>query len=293
MRRTRSDIPLETGPASRVLPWLIAVMVFLAVLALAGAFIVAGTVETWSSGVRGTLTVQIPPAPEGDDMTEKHVDQAKLILRDTPGVIRIRAMEKAEIARLIRPWLPGGSGGDLALPRLIDVGLAPSAEIDLDKLQARLSAAVPGATVEDHRKWMSGLLRLGSSIAVLALAIPALMLLATVLTVVFAVHTGLNIHRDVTEILHLIGARDRYIARQFELNAMRMGFKGGVIGTVVAIAVILGVGQIVGRIEAFDLPVPEFSWWQWLCFLMLPVAAAGVARIAARVTVLRTLAKIA
>lgn len=293
MRRNRADIPLDADAASRVLPWLVAVMVYLAVLALAGAFVVAGTVQEWSAGVRGTLTVQIPPAPQGDAMTEKHVDQAKLILRDTKGVLRVRALEKAEIARLIRPWLPGGATSDIALPRLIDVGLAGDADIDLAKLQARLAATIPGVTIEDHQKWMSGLLRLGTSILILALAVPALMLAATVLTVVFAVHTGMNIHRDVTELLHLIGARDAYVARQFERNAMWMGFKGGLVGTALALVTIVGMGQLAGRVEAFDLPVPEFRIWQWICLLLLPFAAALVARYAARVTVLRTLARIA
>lgn len=293
MRRQRSDIPLETDAASRVLPWLIAVMVYLAVLALAGAFVVAGAVQEWSAGVRGTLTVQVPPAPQGDAMTDKLVDQAVLILKDTKGVARVRAMSKTEVVRLIRPWLPGGGTADIALPRLIDVGLSSDANIDLDKLRARLEKAVPGATIEDHQKWMSGLLRLGNSILVLALVVPALMVLATVLTVVFAVHTGLNIHRDVTEILHLIGARDRYVARQFERHAMWMGLKGGLIGTGLALATIVLVGQLAGRIEAFDLPVPEFPVWQWVCLALLPVVAALVARISARVTVLRSLAKMA
>jgi cell division transport system permease protein len=293
MRRNRSDIPLQADAASRVLPWLVAVMAYLAVLALAGAFVVAGAVQEWSAGVRGTLTVQIPPAPEGDTMTDKHVEQARLILQDTAGVVRIRVLEREEIAQLIRPWLPGADASQIALPRLIDVGQSGDAAIDLARLRARLTAAVPGATIEDHQKWMSGLLRLGNSIMVLALAIPALTLAATVLTVVFAVHTGLNIHRDVTEILHLIGARDRYIARQFERNAMWMGFRGGLIGTVAALATILLIGQLAGRIEAFDLPVPEFSVWQWLCLALLPVAAALVARFSARATVLRSLAKMA
>lgn len=52
-------------------------------------------------------------------------------------------------------------------------------------------------------------------------------LLGIVLTIALATQAALEIHREVIEILHIIGARDTYIATQFQLQALRMGLQGG------------------------------------------------------------------
>ena len=69
MFSSRSDLPLDKDALSRFLPWLIAFMVFLAVLAMAGMLVLNSTAARWDQGISGTLTVQLIPTedPEEDD----------------------------------------------------------------------------------------------------------------------------------------------------------------------------------------------------------------------------------
>ena len=69
MFASRSDLPLDRDALSRFLPWLIAFMVFLAVLAMAGVLVLNTIAARWDKGITGTLTVQIVPAddPSKDD----------------------------------------------------------------------------------------------------------------------------------------------------------------------------------------------------------------------------------
>jgi cell division transport system permease protein len=55
--RLRSDLPLDRDQLSRFLPWLIAFMVFLSVMAVAGMLVLNATASKWDRGVRGTMTV--------------------------------------------------------------------------------------------------------------------------------------------------------------------------------------------------------------------------------------------
>src|SRR3546814_18907518 len=62
--RSRQAVPLDRDSAGRYLPLLVAIMVYLAVLAVAGALMMTKLAERWDSGPAGALTVQIPPAAD-------------------------------------------------------------------------------------------------------------------------------------------------------------------------------------------------------------------------------------
>jgi cell division transport system permease protein len=214
------------------------------------------------------------------------------VLRGTGGIVRVRVIPVAEVRDMVRPWLgETADQEDLPLPHLIDVGLAENADVDLDDLRTRVAEAVPGATIEDHHEWLRQLADIAQASLFLSLAVVGLIVFATVITIVFAARTGLRVHARVTDVLHLIGAPDRYIARQFERQAFWLGFRGALIGSGLAAATVYGLGQLVGRVEAFDISAVALSPWQWAVFGIFPLAAAIIARITARITVLRTLAR--
>ena len=61
MRLLRSDLPLDREGAWRYLPWILAMMVYLAALALAGSSSVDEAVAGWKRGLIGQFTVQVMP----------------------------------------------------------------------------------------------------------------------------------------------------------------------------------------------------------------------------------------
>ena len=179
----------------------------------------------------------------------------------------------------------------MPLPRLVDVDIAPGYGLDAGSLALRLQASLPGVTVDDAKLWLDRLADLGRSLEYLAIAVVILIGLAAVATVIFTTRMGISIHRNVIELLHLIGARDGYVAAQFQRQAMMLGLRGGVLGIALAVATLYGLHQVAGRVEtplAPDMPVAN---WAWVVLAAVPVATALIAMVTARLTALRELAK--
>ena len=288
MIRRRSDLQLEADPSARFLPWVIAVMVFLAALAMIGAFALDGLVRDWRDSARDTATVQIA-FDEAADM-DRLVTTALDLLRSTPGVAAANSLDEAQVADLLEPWL-GDTGVDagLPLPRLIDVQFAAGGSIDIAALQAKLRAAVPGATLDDHASWLARLIVLARGVQWLALGIVVVIGAATVAIIIFATRAGLAAHREAIEVLHLIGARDGYIARQFQRHCLMLALKGGMPGGVVAALVLALITNLAGRLDVPLLGPAELGVVGWSVFIVLPVLAGLLAMFTARATVLRTL----
>ncbi|MBL8663904.1 MAG: hypothetical protein JNM29_13800 [Candidatus Odyssella sp.] len=289
--RRPTDIPLDRDPAARTLPWIIAVMAFLATIALAGALLLNNVIVRWSNSLSGTLTIQVPAA-SGAEETEARIKRVVSLLREDKSVLRVRVLSAAESSALVEPWLGRGAAAiGLPLPRLIDVGLAEDARVDLAELRRKVDAAAPGASVEEHQKWldeMIGVIRWGWR---LALVVVVLIFFAAAMTIVFAMRTSLRIHRAVTDVLHLIGARDQYIAEQFQRHAFRLGLLGGAIGTGFAALVLIGLERILAKVETLQAMHLELPVWSWAVLALVPPAAAALAAVAARYTVLRGLAR--
>ncbi len=294
--RVGNDVPLRREGTARLLPWLIAPMVYLAALSLAGMLALHGVLQGWDRGLAGTMTVELPPPPQ-DASADTSLAKALSVLRATPGVTSAQTIDRAAEGKLLEPWLGTAITPDeLQLPRLIDLRIASGATLDLDALRARLAAASPGATLDDHRVWLDRLYGLALSVEATGLAIVAMVGAACVLTVVFTTHAGLAVHHDVIELLHLIGARDLYIARQFEHEAMRLGFGGGVVGVALAAVTLWGLQHAAAATAVFGeearlLPDLGLVLWQWSALALLPVAAGLAAMLTARLTVMRALAR--
>jgi cell division transport system permease protein len=107
--------------------------------------------------------------------------------------------------------------------------------------------------------------------------------------VIFATRAGLAARRDTIELLHLIGAEDGYIAKQFQRHVARQAVQGGVAGVVLAIMILLAIQILAGGVGAGLLPGMGMAWWHWLALLVLPLAALLLAIFTARLTVLGAL----
>ncbi len=289
----RTDLPLDRDPAGRFLPWLVALMVYLAALALVCAMAMAKMVERWDTGLSGTITVQVPPpepgAPGGQ---EAAIDRVVELLLDTKAVRSAEVLEPDEIAALLEPWLGAGAAyGELPLPALISVGIDPAAALDYQALARRLADAAPGTVLDDHQSWLGQLLDLARAIELVAALIVILVGASAVAMVIFATRMGLAIHGRVIELLHLIGAQDAYVAREFEIHALRLALRGGVVGLLFAIATVVLVARLFERLDSVLLPALTLSPVEWAALAMLPFAIAVVAMLTARFTVLGNLGR--
>ncbi|HEX9488912.1 MAG TPA: cell division protein, partial [Stellaceae bacterium] len=175
MRRRGFDIPLNRDGSGRFLPWLIALMVYLAGLALAGTLVLNGALQRWDRSLVGTLTVQLPPAPTDPGKGDGGLAAALQLLRITPGVVSAEPLSGEAVSRLVEPWLGNAlTAEELALPRLIDLRIDLDQPPDLATLKTRLAVAASGAVLDDHRAWFDRLALLMLSIEVTTLGILAL-----------------------------------------------------------------------------------------------------------------------
>lgn len=288
-------IPFGRDGSSRFLPALTLLMVFLAGLALAAVMDLERTLARWDESLTGTLTVELPAAAGPND---KSLDAALAVLRAAPGVKSATPIDSAATAKLIAPWLGTSlSPADLELPRLIDVRLDPGRRTDLAALRAKLTAAVPNTVLDDHQLWLDRLTHFARSAELTAIAILVLIGGVAVISVSFATRTGLAVHHDTIELLHLMGARDAYVARQFERQALRLALVGGVIGLVLAAAALLALSQATNAAAFLGdsvtlLPALHLRGWNWAVLAVLPVVAGLVAMATARLTVLTTLRRL-
>ena len=68
------------------------------------------------------------------------------------------------------------------------------------------------------------------SFALGGLAILLLVGAATTAIIVSATRSALASNREIVEVLHFVGATDRYIAREFERHFLRLGIRAGLVG---------------------------------------------------------------
>ena len=205
-------------------------------------------------------------------------------------VEQARVIPENEIVELLQPWL--GSGGlvrDLPLPTLIDVKLKTGRLADPDQARRLLVAAIPGTLLDDHDEWRQKLGRLAQAVALIGFTILGLIAAASVLIVVFSTRAGLLVHKDSIEILHMIGAHDRYIARQFQTRALRLGSYGAGAGALLSLLTLSIMGYLGSGIEDQLLPRFHLILVDWAMIVAMPLLAILITTVTARLTVLRVL----
>jgi len=291
VRRFSAVVPLQGDAPSRFLPWIFALMVYLAVLALTGVLILHAAVERWQRGEVDTLTVQLLPI-QGVSI-EAQIIELREVLAEIDGISRVRVVPHAESVALVEQWLGEGNlPPGLPLPRLVDLKLEPGHALDTEALTIKLQSTLSNVTVDDAKLWLDRLADFGRSLALLAIAVVFLIGLTVVATVVFTTRMGISIHHNVIELLHLMGARDSYVAVQFQHQAMWLGLRGGMIGIVFAAATIYALYQVMKRMETPLAPDMPIDHWTWALLAAVPIFTALIAMVTARLTALRELVKL-
>lgn len=227
-QRPNQLIPEKTVSAN-ALTVVIAIMSFLACLTLGGVTLVRDASHNWQADVAREVTIQVLPIDGVDTATE--TARAAALARKTPGITSVEVLGNEATQRLLEPWL--GSGLDLSslpIPRLIVLKLAKPGAANLDGLAARLKAEVKGAALDNHAAWAARLQSMAGVTVLAGLAILGLVFVATVLSVVFATRGAMAVNADVVSVLHIVGAEDGFIAREFQRHFLLLGLRGGLIG---------------------------------------------------------------
>lgn len=231
---TATIVPPQTI-AGRALTLVIAIMTFLASLTLGAVTLIDDAARAWTSDIGRELTIEVRPI-DGVDLAGE-IAKATALAQEFQGVGRVHALTDAETRRLLEPWL--GSGIDLdalPVPRLVVVEIDDPLAIDVGALREAVAADVRGGSLDDHAAWIDRLRAMAGAMVVGGAGIFVLVLVALVLSVVFATRAAMAGNSDIIGVLHFVGAESGFIAREFQRHFLLLGIKGGLIGGSLALA---------------------------------------------------------
>ncbi|HQS48732.1 MAG TPA: ABC transporter permease [Xanthobacteraceae bacterium] len=293
-RKAQGSIVPRATVAGRALVAVVAIMTFLASLTLGTVLAVRATADMWRSDVAREVTIQIRA---GDPAAvDAQVKAATDIAQATPGIAEVHVLSQDETGRLLEPWLGTGLDfSDLPVPRIIVLRLDPSQTPDLARLRRTLTDKIPTASLDDHRSWSRRLGSMAEGVMATGIGLLVLVAIATVLSVVFATRAAVATNRTIVEVLHFVGARDGFIAAQFQRHFLKIGAQGGLLGGLSACAVFLAIASLPRLGFGGDPENPSILTWLYPGLLgfagiaVLVLLVAGVTALTSRMTVYRTL----
>lgn len=302
------DISLDEGVGAQLVSWVTGLMVFFATLTLAINFGLTSVAKTWITGLSGTLTIEIKPplspfdgekvSAESQKRFDDSVSNVLAMLKRDSSVSTARRLTEPEIKKLIEPWLgqTGGSSEDAALdaiplPALIDVKLAPNANVV--RIESNVKTIEPDATIDNQSGTLGNVKILVNTATLFMLLLTAVIAGLAIVTISGIVRSKLLIHQSEVETLHLIGASDEYIARQFRQHTLRGTLRGALAGLGCTLLTLSVIGAATHTIDSSLLPHLKLMPVQWAILLLLPLISGSlIAHLTAQATVLKELSRL-
>ncbi|GAB5483313.1 MAG: ABC transporter permease [Parasphingorhabdus sp.] len=291
---------IPEGRLSGPMPWVIAIMIFLMVLATAIGLAFTEAGQNVSDQLSSRATVQIIEA--NPDLKAQQTSDAAARLRGMELVEEVRVLPAQEIEDLIAPWLgqsadggqdTGGLLEDIPLPALIDLKLAqPIGEKELEALRTGIRPLAASARIEPSSALIAPVIALVRSLQWIAFGLVILLAIATAAAVIISARAALNTHKETIGVIHLLGGTDRQISRLFQRRIALDALLGGVLGLICGAAIILLLGMQLSALGSGLVQSLDLSWYSWLIIGAIPILGMILAMVTARMTVMGALKKI-
>jgi len=276
-----ADRRLLPQGGTRLTPWLIGVLMFVAVLVGAAGLAIANAASTVARGAEQRWSIQLP----GGARQSAAVAAAA---RQAPGVAAVQIVPDDQVRSLLQQWLgPEAASADLPVPGLIDVELRPGASGN--DLRRQVAAVAPEARIQSFSEQLGPMLRGLRTLQGLTFALLLLMAAAIAAAVMLATRGAFDTHRSTVAVLHGIGATDEQLAALFQHRMAREALVGGSAGALLALALVLLLLAGLDSGTAVAAGGPPLRPLDLLILGALPFATGLLALLVARVTVLGAL----
>jgi cell division transport system permease protein len=288
----RGNRAAQLVPQARLagpMPWVIAIMVALTVIAAAGGLALNNLAEGARSELSGGATVQIVEASPIE--RDRQAQAAEVLLVQHPAVASARRVPDAELERLLEPWLGVGADKEaVPIPALIDLRLRTDASEDqLDSMRRLLADQAPAARIDAQSAWLKPVFSAISSLQWLALVLVVLLGFTSAAAVWLAARSALGTNRNTIEVVHLLGGTDGQIAQIFQRSIGFDATLGGTVGLALGLAAVLVLGQQFAGLDSGMVAGGGLSLVNWLMLAAIPVAGVMIAMLTARLTVIGAL----
>lgn len=293
----KHEIPSEDGDSPVFMAVLTSIYMYLFIIMLAIFMAINAMASSWEKDIAGAITVQITPIEDQN----KHIDAAKTqeqlnkvqqFIEQVAGVADVRVLDEQAVQRLMSPWI--GSKVDLStlpIPQLLDVRLKPDAELNYDEITRGLKLLTPNASIDNHRLWLNRLIKFATSLKTIALAILLMVVAICAFSIYYSARTSLNINIESVKILHIIGAKDDFIAKLYAFDYAKIGLLSGIIGLMAAVPCIILVGKYGMSTGSGLLNGASLSNFAWILIILTPLFALAYSMITSYWTVRKTLEK--
>lgn len=274
------------------MPWVIAIMIFLTVLAAAAGLAFSEAASNVSDDISSRVTVQIIEADV--DIKDRQTNDVAARLRGLDLVDEVRVLPQEEIEALIEPWLGTQDlANDIPLPSLIDVILVQTAgEDELDQLRTATRPLADNAKVEPSSGFIAPVISLVRSLQWIAFGLVALLAIATAAAVIISARAALNTHKETIGVIHLLGGTDRQISRLFQRRIALDALLGGILGLLGGTAIIWLLSIQLSALGSGLVQSLGLSWPSLLIIGAIPILGMFLAMMTARMTVMGALKKI-
>ena len=282
---------LDERGGTHAMTWIMAIMLFLTVLAAAMGLGMVNAANALDRQLAGRLTVQIVTA----DAAQRDRDARAVMaaLNGMPAVKRATPVDPARLSELLKPWLGDvSSDAEVPIPTLIDVDMSVPGEESAVLVAKGVRAAAASARVDSQSRWLSPVASFMRAMIAGAVALVLLMVAATTAVVLLTARAGLETHRDTIAILHILGSTDVQVARLFQRRIALDTVIGGAVGTVAAMAAVWVLTRQVAGLGSELAGGAALTLVDWLILAVLPLLFAAVATVAARFAVLRRLRRV-
>lgn len=278
----RPDIPFSRDDANRFLPWIVALMVCLTMLMICIGLSLEQTLSARHAGFSEQVSIQIPDEAAQPDL----VARVRKALDNAPGIARVTQVSATDVRSMISPWIGDDTLVDaLPLPVVLHAGLARGAKLDAKALEASLKTIDTRITLDNHELWAVKFSRFSRAVELGLYTLASFIVATLSAMVVFTAREAMKLHRRTVLLLHGIGADDRYIARQFQSNALHITIKGALAGTCAGMLAYVAAGWYTAGLDAPLLPDFSFSLKHALAFILLPALCGILALLSARFAV--------
>jgi len=267
---------------------IMAIMVYLATLAMALQTSLADVSTSWGNDLQGRLTVEIPPPSDGAEKSQSELVKSVLNeLKSFPGVKNAEKLPEKEVSRLLSPWISEKSVLEsLPVPVLIDIQSSDAQTLDTEALDRKLLSIHSGIKIDNHADWLSQLLNIVHSLSFIAGLMVLLTAATLAITIALICRAAMALQHETIELLHVIGATDKDIVKQFQIHTRKLSLPAAITGFLLALLTILLLSSMM---EHFLGHAPSFNF-SWTIFISVmaavPVAAVVLAVATARISIL-------
>lgn len=293
----KNEIPVEDEETSLFMYVLSSIYMYLFVIVLALVMAINSMVTNWEKDILGAITIQIIPIEDehkkiDTDKTEEQLNKVLQFVENAKGVKSVNVIDDKTVEKLMTPWL--GNKVDISslpIPQLLDVQLKEDAEINYDEMTQGLHKITNNASIDNHRLWLNRLLKFAASLKTLALCVLIMVTGICAFSIYYSARTSLGINLNFIEILHIIGAKDDYIAKQYAKSYAKIGFFSGIIGLIFAIPSIVLVSKYGISTGSGLLNSASLSTLHWLIIMITPLFSMSYSMVTAYYTVRKSLEK--